>query len=396
MSRDLPTLQKELTELDPRYKLEKVIGAGSYGVVLKAKELIGKEEEPCAVKKVSKEIFGDMILAKRILREIKLLGHFHNDNIVALRNLITPTTREFKEFFIVMDLMETDLKSVFKSGQKMTNAHVQYFLYQILRALKHIHAAGVIHRDITPANILVNINCDLKICDFGLARDEPKEDDQYLTDYVTMRWYRAPELVMESKTYTGAVDMWGVGAIMSEMFGSKPLFPGKDRVNQLDKILDVIGTPPDNEIKSVGSEAAQRYVKKKGVKKAIDFVARFPNADPVGIALMTKMLAFHPAKRITVEKALEHPYLTELHDEEDEDVSGVRLFDFDDSAFKSAADVKAAIYEETLAFHRRNPTTLPPRLRQAMLNKPIKPTGGEHRSGAGTLVKNDIDDVGFT
>ena len=372
MSKDLPTLrtlQDEISSLDPRYKLEKVIGAGSYGVVLKAKENFNGKEEPCAVKKVSKEIFTDTILAKRILREIKLLGHFNNDNIVALRNLITPSTKDFKEFFIVMDLMETDLKSVFKSGQKMQNEHVQYFLYQILRALKQIHAAGVIHRDITPANILVNINCDLKICDFGLARDEPKEDDQFLTDYVTMRWYRAPELVMESKTYTGAVDVWGVGAIVCEMFGSKPLFPGKDRVNQLDKIIDVIGTPPDAEIKSIGSEAAQRYIKKKSVKKPTDFYAKFPNADPLGIQLMVKMLSFHPARRITVETALEHEFLAELHDEQDEDVSCVRPFLFDDTKFNSAADVKAAIFEETMAFHKRKPITLPPRIKQAMASK---------------------------
>ena len=368
MSKDLPSLQREIAELDPRYKLEKVIGAGSYGVVMKAKEAFEGEQdpEPCAVKKVSKEIFTDMILAKRILREIKLLGHFSNDNIVALRNLITPASKDFKEFFIVMDLMETDLKSVFKSGQKMTNAHVQYFLYQILRALKHIHAAGVIHRDITPANILVNINCDLKICDFGLARDEPKAEDKYLTDYVTMRWYRAPELVMESKTYTGAVDVWGVGAIMAEMFGSKPLFPGQDRVNQLDKIIDIIGTPPDMEICKVGSDAAQRYIKKKSTKKILDFRSKFPKADPQGIELMIQMLNFYPPKRVAVERALEHPYLAELHDDEDEDVSSVKPFDFDETKFKNAADVKSAIYEETIAFHRRNPVTVPPRLRAQM------------------------------
>ena len=276
------TVQRDLDMLDPRYTLEKVIGAGSYGMVLRAtdKKAAGEEPVKCAVKKVSKEIFTDMNLAKRILREIKLLGHFNNDNVVGLRNILTPQTKDFKEFFIVMDLMETDLKTVFKSGQKMTNAHVQYFLYQILRALKFIHSAGVIHRDITPANILVNINCDLKICDFGLARDEPKEDDQFLTDYVTMRWYRAPELVMESILYNGAVDVWGVGCILCEMHGSKPLFPGKDRVNQLDKIVDIIGTPAEAELSTVGSEAAQRYIRKKSHKQRLDFKTTFPKADP--------------------------------------------------------------------------------------------------------------------
>eukprot|EP01062_Namystynia_karyoxenos_P045093 TRINITY_DN3341_c0_g1_i1.p1 TRINITY_DN3341_c0_g1~~TRINITY_DN3341_c0_g1_i1.p1 ORF type:complete len:399 (+),score=165.29 TRINITY_DN3341_c0_g1_i1:91-1287(+) len=387
-SQDLQSLQRELGQLDDRYELKKVIGAGSYGVVLKGndrKDIVEGKPVECAVKKVSKEIFTDMTLAKRILREIKLLAHFDNENIVSLRNLITPQTPEFKEFFIVMDLMETDLKSVFKSGQKMTNAHVQYFLYQILRAMKFIHAAQVIHRDLTPANILVNINCDLKVCDFGLARDAPGDDEQYMTDYVTMRWYRAPELVMESKVYTSAVDVWGIGAIMSEMFGSKPLFPGKDRVNQLDKIIDIIGTPPDDELRTVGSEAAQRYIKKKTRRERMDFYARFPQADPKGIELMDKMLVFHAAKRLTVEAGLEHPYLSELHDPEDEDTSDVRPFDCDyERGLKSLADVKKAIYDETVRFHERFPKTKPSRGLQ------LEATGSETRAAAGTLDRQDV------
>eukprot|EP01063_Lacrimia_lanifica_P022904 TRINITY_DN3041_c0_g2_i1.p1 TRINITY_DN3041_c0_g2~~TRINITY_DN3041_c0_g2_i1.p1 ORF type:complete len:505 (+),score=231.15 TRINITY_DN3041_c0_g2_i1:88-1602(+) len=413
MSKDLPTLQKEIAELDPRYKLEKVIGAGSYGVVLKAKETIGSEQVSCAVKKVSKEIFTDMALAKRILREIKLLGHFDNENIVGLRNLITPASRDFKEFFIVMDLMETDLKSVFKSGQKMTNAHVQYFLYQILRALKQIHAAGVIHRDITPANILVNINCDLKICDFGLARDEPKEDDQYLTDYVTMRWYRAPELVMESKTYTGAVDVWGVGAIMSEMFGSKPLFPGKDRVNQLDKIIEVIGSPAAGEI-CFGSNAAQRYIRerycgptcRKGEKTRAVWKDLFAlsreETGPEAMDLLDKMLVFNPAKRIAVEDALSHPFLSALHDPTDEDVRDVPIFDFSDEKLNNIGDVKHALYMETIAFHKRNPATftqkLKAKLKSELNSLATEPTGAPSgRTGFETTVNpHDVpEDVEF-
>eukprot|EP01065_Artemidia_motanka_P000285 TRINITY_DN1011_c0_g1_i1.p1 TRINITY_DN1011_c0_g1~~TRINITY_DN1011_c0_g1_i1.p1 ORF type:complete len:429 (+),score=146.86 TRINITY_DN1011_c0_g1_i1:88-1287(+) len=393
---DLPSLQREIAALDDRYELRKVIGAGSYGVVLKAydrKDVQDGKPVECAVKKVSKEIFTDMTLAKRILREIKLLAHFDNENIVSVRNLVTPPSAEFKEFFIVMDLMETDLKSVFKSGQKMTNAHIQYFLYQILRAMKFIHTAQVIHRDITPANILVNINCDLKICDFGLARDTPGDDEQYMTDYVTMRWYRAPELVMESKVYTAAVDVWGIGAIMSEMFGSKPLFPGKDRVNQLDKIIDVIGTPPDDELKTVGSEAAQRYIKKKSQRQRTDFKKLFPQADPQGIDIMDRMLVFHPSKRLTVEAGLEHPYLSELHDPEDEDVSEVKAFDCDyERGLKSLAEVKKAIFDETMKFHERFPKTRPHRG-----GVQIQATGEPGRAQAGTLDRQDVvGDTGFS
>lgn len=286
-----------------------------------------------------------------------------------------------------MDLMETDLKSVFKSGQKMTNAHVQYFLYQMLRAMKFIHVAQVIHRDLTPANILVNINCDLKICDFGLARDAPGDDEQYMTDYVTMRWYRAPELVMESKVYTSAVDIWGIGSIMWEMFGGgKPLFPGKDRVNQLDKIIDIIGTPPDGELKEVGSEAAQRYIKKKSNKTRYDFAARLPGTDKQGIDLMNLMLVFHPVKRLMADKGLEHPYLSELHDPEDEDTSDVKPFDCDyEKKMSSLADVKKAIYDECVSFHERFPKTKPGK----GLN--IEGTGGDGAAHGGTLDRQAVD-----
>ena len=120
--RNLTELQAEVDKLDPRYRLEKVIGNGSYGMVIRAKDNVDK----ClvAVKRINSEIFGEAILAMRILREIRLLAHFHDDNIVGMRNLLTPPSEDFTEFYLVMDMMETDLKQVFKSNQKLTDAHI--------------------------------------------------------------------------------------------------------------------------------------------------------------------------------------------------------------------------------------------------------------------------------
>lgn len=115
---------------------------------------------------------------------------------------------------------------------------LQYFLYQILRGLKYIHSANVLHRDLKPSNLLLNANCDLKICDFGLARVTSETD--FMTEYVVTRWYRAPELLLNSSDYTAAIDVWSVGCIFMELMDRKPLFPGRDHVHQLRLLMEVI------------------------------------------------------------------------------------------------------------------------------------------------------------
>lgn len=114
---------------------------------------------------------------------------------------------------------------------------MQYFLYQILRGLKYIHSAKVLHRDMKPSNLILNTNCDLKICDFGLAR--VTSENHFMTEYVVTRWYRAPELLLKSHGYTAAIDVWSVGCIFMEMVNRKPLFPGRDQVHQLRLLMEV-------------------------------------------------------------------------------------------------------------------------------------------------------------
>ncbi|ORC90600.1 mitogen activated protein kinase [Trypanosoma theileri] len=395
--RDLSVLQEEVNKLDDRYVLEKVIGAGSYGMVIRARDTLNNSEL-VAIKRVNKEIFDEMILAKRILREIKLLAHFNDENIIGLRNILTPLENEsFEYFYIVMEIMETDLKQVLRTGQVLTEAHIQFFIYQILHALKVIHSAGVIHRDITPANILVNQNCDLKICDFGLAKEE-NDQGEYMTDYVTMRWYRAPELVMEDRNYSAQIDVWGVGSILGELLGSRPLFQGKDRVNQLDKIIEVIGTPSDEDISAVGSQAAQKYLKKKSYRPPPDWRTRYPNASENALDLLKRMLVFHPDKRITVDDALRHPFLEDLYDERDEHLN-VPLFSFDEQEQRTVQDVRRAVYEESVKFHKEHPETAPrsnkrPEQKSQQSNNsgsglPSMDVTGEGRSAQQTIEKDE-------
>lgn len=171
------------------------------------------------------------------------------------------------------ELLGTDLHRLLTS-RPLEKQFIQYFLYQILvghlqdpvaapqsiltnpqRGLKYVHSAGVVHRDLKPSNILINENCDLKICDFGLARIQ----DPQMTGYVSTRYYRAPEIMLTWQKYDVEVDIWSVGCIFAEMLDGKPLFPGKDHVNQFSIITELLGTPPDDVIQTICSENVRTF-----------------------------------------------------------------------------------------------------------------------------------------
>jgi mitogen-activated protein kinase 1/3 len=124
--------------------------------------------------------------------------------------------------------------------------------------LKYIHSANVIHRDLKPSNILVNATCELKICDFGLARGIV--DNLELTEYVVTRWYRAPEIMLGCMQYTTKVDLWSVGCIFAEMLSRKPLFPGQDYIDQLHLIMNALGVPSDSELTFVTNARARKFM----------------------------------------------------------------------------------------------------------------------------------------
>ncbi|CAN0366869.1 unnamed protein product, partial [Discosporangium mesarthrocarpum] len=146
----------------------KTIGSGGYGVVVSAVDK--KNDSKVAVKKVV-SAFDDMLVAKRMIREIRLLRQFNHENIIRIVDMLPPPSMaKFEDVYMVLDRMDTDLHHIIYSGQNLKEAHLQFFLYQILRGLHFMHSARVIHRDLKPANILVNTTCDLKLCDFGLAR----------------------------------------------------------------------------------------------------------------------------------------------------------------------------------------------------------------------------------
>lgn len=334
-------------EIDERYTPIKAIGKGAYGVVCSAK--MAPTGEKVAIKKIG-NAFENLTDARRTLREIKLLRHLRHENIIAVKDIMKPPTRDkFNDVYLVYELMDTDLHQIIRSSQTLTNEHFQYFIYQILRGLKYVHTANVLHRDLKPSNLLLNASCDLKICDFGLARTSSERN--FMTEYVVTRWYRAPELLLSCEHYTAAIDMWSVGCILAELLGRRPLFPGKDYVDQLKLIVKTLGPPSEDDLTFITSQKARAYIRALPPSEAVVWKRKFPEADALAIDLMTKMMAFDPRKRITVTEALSHPWLAQLHDEAMEP-SAPAPFEFDfEEAQLDEDTVRSLVWEEMKFYH---------------------------------------------
>ncbi|CAJ0881637.1 7477_t:CDS:2 [Entrophospora sp. SA101] len=266
------------------YDVIDAVGEGAYGVVCSA--VHKPTGQKVAIKKITP--FDHSMFCLRTLREIKLLRYFNHENIIAILDIVKPVSFEkFTEVYLIQELMETDMHRVIRT-QNLSDDHCQYFIYQTLRGLKALHSANVLHRDLKPSNLLLNANCDLKICDFGLARSANSSDEHsgFMTEYVATRWYRAPEIMLTFKEYTKAIDVW----------------------------------------------SARDYIRSLPFKKRVPFSQMFPDANPLAVDMLEKLLTFNPTKRVTVEEALTHPYLEPYHDPEDEpnaDPIPESFFDFD-------------------------------------------------------------------
>ena len=219
-------------ELPPQFEIIDPVGSGAYGVVVAAKDSSDKgENNLVAIKKIEKA-FEHKVFTLRTLRELKIMRLLNHENVLSIKTILKPhSLQDFNELYVVSDLMETDLAQIIKSNQVLSDEHIQFFLYQILRGLKYIHSCGILHRDLKPRNLLVNSNCDLKICDFGLARaniNALMTPSAALTDYIATRWYRAPEVILSWKQYTASIDVWSVGCILAELIRRKPLLPAQN------------------------------------------------------------------------------------------------------------------------------------------------------------------------
>ncbi|KAK2187438.1 hypothetical protein NP493_165g02043 [Ridgeia piscesae] len=208
--------------------------------------------------------------------------------------------------------MQSDLHKIVVSQQPLTSDHVKVFLYQILRGLKYLHSTRVIHRDIKPGNLLVNSNCCLKICDFGLARIEEPDENCHMTQEVVTQYYRAPEILMGARHYASSIDIWSVGCIFAELLSRHILFQAQSPIQQLDLITDLLGTPCLEDIRTACEPARQHMHRLPHKPPTMAALYRLSSqATHEAVHLLCRMLVFDPDKRITAVDALAHPYLDE-------------------------------------------------------------------------------------
>ncbi|XP_023421322.1 polyamine deacetylase HDAC10 isoform X2 [Cavia porcellus] len=305
VAKTLWVVRAEYQDLQP-------VGSGAYGAVCSAVD--SRSGAKVAIKKLYRP-FQSELFAKRAYRELRLLKHMRHENVIGLLDVFTPdeTLDEFTDFYLVMPFMGTDLGKLMKH-ETLSEDRIQFLVYQILKGLKYIHAAGIIHRDLKPGNLAVNEDCELKILDFGLAR----QADSEMTGYVVTRWYRAPEVILNWMRYTQTVDIWSVGCIMAEMITGKTLFKGNDHLDQLKEIMKVTGTPPAEFVQKLQSAEAKNYMKGLPELEKKDFASILTTASPMAVSLLEKMLVLDSEQRVTAAEALAHPYFESLHDTEDE------------------------------------------------------------------------------
>jgi len=264
-----------------------------------------------------------------------------------------------KDIYLVFDHMPTDLAAASRAGL-LADVHKQWVMAQLFRALKFLHSAGILHRDVKPSNLLLDGGCGLKLADFGLARlvgcegctggratdaaeegpsssrqapppspGPPASSSPVLTDYVATRWYRAPEVLLGAPRYTAGVDLWAAGCILGELLGGgKPLFPGGSTLGQLRRVVEVTGAPSPAEVAALGSPYAASMLEAVGAgppgtappgtallpAAPRRLASLFPGAPPAALDLLRSLLTFDPARRVSAAAACAHPYVAPFHD----------------------------------------------------------------------------------
>ncbi|KAG9446060.1 hypothetical protein H6P81_012188 [Aristolochia fimbriata] len=280
-----------------RYRVLEEIGDGTCGSVYKAINL--ETNETVAIKKMKRKFY--VWEECMNLREVKSLCKLNHPNIVKLREIV----RENHELFFIFEHMECNLYQIMRDRQgPIPEAEIRQFMSQILQGLAYMHGNGYFHRDLKPENLLVTKDV-IKIADFGLAREVASQPPY--TDYVSTRWYRAPEVLLQSRLYTPAIDMWAVGAILAELFTLCPLFPGESEMDQIYKICAVLGSP-DYTTWPEGMNLSQSLNFRFSEIMPANLCELIPNASFEALDLIMQLCSWDPLRRPSAEQALQHPF----------------------------------------------------------------------------------------
>jgi len=229
-------------------------------------------------------------------------------NIVRLYDVIHTETK----LVLIFEYCDRDLKKYMDAhGERgaLDPATVRSFMYQLLKGTAFCHENRVLHRDLKPQNLLINKKGELKIGDFGLARAFGVPVNTFSNEVVTL-WYRAPDVLLGSRTYSTSIDVWSCGCIFAEMISGVPLFRGRDNQDQLLHIMRIIGSPDDRTLRKISAESPEITIKQFPRYPKIPFQQVLPKASVQAIDLLERLLQFDPSRRITAAEALTHPYFT--------------------------------------------------------------------------------------
>eukprot|EP00357_Protocruzia_adherens_P011629 CAMPEP_0114991002 /NCGR_PEP_ID=MMETSP0216-20121206/11117_1 /TAXON_ID=223996 /ORGANISM="Protocruzia adherens, Strain Boccale" /LENGTH=458 /DNA_ID=CAMNT_0002354255 /DNA_START=340 /DNA_END=1714 /DNA_ORIENTATION=- len=289
------------------------IDEGSYGIVFRAKD--NETQEVVAIKKIKlvRDKEGFPITS---IREINILLSLKHENIVNVKEMVVGSTPD--KIFMVMEYMDHELKALLEGLKRpLSQGEIKCLMKQLLQAVAYMHSQWVLHRDLKTSNLLLNNRGILKVCDFGLARKYGDPIRPYTRTVVTL-WYRAPELLLGSKTYGPAIDIWSVGCIFAELLLREPFLPGRGELDQLEKIFKLLGTPTEDTWPKWQSlpYATRIKFKKYNVNRLRD---KFPRTSytgdmyltDMGLDFLQRMLWYCPEDRISAEDALKHPWFKE-------------------------------------------------------------------------------------
>ncbi|KAG6005958.1 negative regulator of the PHO system [Claviceps pusilla] len=284
-------------------QLEK-LGEGTYATVFKGRNR--QTGELVALKEI--HLDSEEGTPSTAIREISLMKELKHENIVALHDVIHTENK----LMLVFEFMDGDLKRYMDThGERgaLKPATIKSFMFQLLRGIDFCHQNRVLHRDLKPQNLLINSKGVLKLGDFGLARAFGIPVNTFSNEVVTL-WYRAPDVLLGSRTYNTSIDIWSAGCIMAEMYTGRPLFPGTTNEDQIVRIFRIMGTPTERTWP--GITQFPEYKPTFQMYATQDLRNILHAIDPIGIDLLQQMLQLRPELRISAQRALQHPWFNDL------------------------------------------------------------------------------------
>nr|KAJ3417732.1 hypothetical protein HK105_000863 [Polyrhizophydium stewartii] len=306
------------------FELVHQVGEGTYGKVFKARRR--KTGDLVALKKIylkeddkgkDKNRSGFPITT---IREIEILRSLRHKNIVELQGMVSFSEKpDDVTMYMVFEYMEHDIAGILQHGSVTYEpAHIKCLAKQLFEGLAFLHANDIIHRDVKGANLLLNSQGELKLADFGLARrihidrdsGEPLAGFEYTNRVVTL-WYRSPELLMGSATYSFEVDLWSAGCVFVEFFSRAALFQGRTEIDQLESIIRVCGAPTPDVWPDVTNLSWYGLIQLEKTPRRVESAMRRYGLPPAATKLVEELLALDPKRRLTAEQALQHAYFSE-------------------------------------------------------------------------------------